>query len=297
MKIDNTRMARLIDLSKNKSHDPYERFEWPSSIEEDTLWCNEELLTTHGTEFHEILSSEQVRALSKWESVNFFSLNVHGIRGVLEFSSRCIYEEKYKDISEYLHVFIGEENFHMWFFAKACLDYAGKIYPNLKFDAGRNDAPHPHNDLYMFASTLIFEEFVDFYNHRVGVNNEIVPILKEINYQHHVDESRHVSFGRDVVRRLYEEAIAESPDAEAARSEISGKVINLFKYFTSLMYNPLAYRDADIYRPLGFSSGSAMRNALRNHPSRAAAHETWFKRSADFFCKAQMVDRIDFQTL
>ena len=70
--------------------------------------------------------------LSKWEAVNFFSLNVHGIKGVLGFVSRCIYEPRYADVSEYLHVFMGEENFHMWYFAKACLDYAGKIYPAIQ---------------------------------------------------------------------------------------------------------------------------------------------------------------------
>ena len=61
---------------------------------------------------------------------------------------------------------MGEENFHMWYFAKACLDYAGKIYPAIQLQ-GPEQADSPElEDLYMFASTLIFEEFVDYYTIR-----------------------------------------------------------------------------------------------------------------------------------
>ena len=71
----------------------------------------------------------------------------------------------------------------------------------------------------MFASTLIFEEFVDYYNHKVGTTEGITDILKQVNYEHHVDESRHVSFGREMVPRLYRLALERSADPEATRAD------------------------------------------------------------------------------
>ena len=282
MDIDYARIGRLMTLSKGRTHDPYERFTWPERIPEDQPWCSEDLLTTYGTPYQDQLDPGQRVRLSKWEAVNFFSLNVHGIKGVLGFVSRCIYEPRYADVSEYLHVFMGEENFHMWYFAKACLDYAGKIYPAIQLQGPEQTDSPELEDLYMFASTLIFEEFVDYYNHKVGTTEGITDILKQVNYEHHVDESRHVSFGREMVPRLYRLALERSADPEATRADVDRMVTSMFRYFISLMYNPAVYDDADVHGPLGFRNGHAMRNALRAHPARKAVHEQWFKRSAAF---------------
>ncbi len=297
MNVDHTRIQRLMALSKGQSHDPYERFDWPSHIPDDQPWCSSDLLTTFGTPYHELLSDTQRVVLSKWEAVNFFSLNVHGIKGVLGFVSRCLYEPRYAEVSEYMHVFMGEENFHMWYFAKACLDYAGKIYPALELPTGSDQQSRELEDLYMFASTLIFEEFVDYYNHKVGTTEGITDILKNVNYQHHVDESRHVSFGREMVPRLYRQALQNSPDPEATRASVARSVTHMFSYFISLMYNPSAYQDADVHGALGFRSASALRNALRRHPARKAVHVQWFKRSAAFFAKQGLVSDLDLAAL
>ncbi|MFY3601202.1 diiron oxygenase [Achromobacter xylosoxidans] len=297
MTFDYSRIDRLKTLSKGRSHDPYERFEWPAHIPDDQPWCSNDLLTTYGTPLQEQLDAAQQIRLSKWEAVNFFSLNVHGIKGVLGFVSRCIYEERYADVSEYLHIFMGEENFHMWYFAKACLDYAGKIYPSIQLQGDAQASTPELDDLYMFASTLIFEEFVDYYNHKVGTTDGITEILKQINYQHHVDESRHVSFGREMVPRLYQLALERSGDPDATRADVARTVTNMFRYFISLMYNPAVYDDAKVYEPLGFRNGNAMRNALRSHPARKAVHEQWFKRSAAYFTKQGLVTDLNLAAL
>src|SRR5579871_4775032 len=205
--IDLQLIKRLTELSRRGYYDPYQRFYWPEQIDKECLWCDEDLLTTYGTELHSSLSQQTLAALSQSEAINFYSLNVHGIKGALEFIMRCIYDARYRDISEYLHLFITEENTHMWFFAKFCIDYYGKIYPAATMPESRVSNPI-EKDLYMFASTLIFEEYVDFYNHKVGRNIQVPAIVREINHQHHVDESRHVSFGREVVKSIYGELAA-----------------------------------------------------------------------------------------
>src|SRR5579859_7056818 len=108
--IDPDRLQRLVTLSKEHSYSVYDRFSWPDTLPADRLWCDEDLLTTFGTPLHDTLSPAQKIALSKWEAINFYSLNVHGIKVALEFVCQCIHEQRYDDISEYLHIFIAEEN-------------------------------------------------------------------------------------------------------------------------------------------------------------------------------------------
>jgi hypothetical protein len=294
MKINPDRLERLVTLSKQHSYNPYERFSWPDDVSLDRLWCDEDLLTTYGTDLHDRLSLAQKITLSKWEAINFFSLNVHGIRGVIEFVCQCIYEKRYDDMSEYLHIFIAEENAHMWFFAAFCRRYAGKIYSTANFPLGAVENPI-ERELYLFSGILIFEEFVDFYNHKVGCNGDVPEIVREINKQHHLDESRHVSFGREVVKELFSTIMSEDSSAET-RERIAATCTGMIRYSISMMYNPQVYDDAGIVEAGNFTSASALRNWLRNNPGRKKHHGIWFRRTADFFRRAGIIDDVSFVT-
>lgn len=292
MRIDNERIERLVELSHTKSYDVYTRFNWPDSLPVDDLWCNEDLLTTFGTEFHSTLTDQQKFELSKWEAINFYSLNVHGIKAILEFVCSCIYKKRYEGISKYLHFFLAEENAHMWFFANFCQKYGGKIYPNVSFNTNVEIDPIEH-DLYMFAGTLIFEEFVDFYNHRVGKNDTVPEIVREINSQHHIDESRHVSFGREVVKGLFQEILDNHSD-NSQRERINKTFKGMLIYFIGLMYNAESYSDAGIVQSLGCKSAAEFRNTLRHLPERRDMHHKWFNRTASYFKKIRIIDEIAF---
>ncbi|MBA3773792.1 MAG: diiron oxygenase [Ramlibacter sp.] len=285
-------LGRLSQLSRRHQYDPYVRFDWPAQIDRSRPWCDEDLLTTYGTTFHAELTEEQMIALSHWECLNFFSLNVHGIKGALEFLMRSIYEKRYRVFSEYLHFFMAEENFHMWFFAKFCLDYTGKIYPSIAMPAVKTGDP-VEQDLYMFASTLIFEEYVDFYNNKVGRNAKVPDLLREINHQHHVDESRHIAFGREVVKYLYAQLLAQD-ESEQAAPRVRLQVQRIFVYFIGLMYNPAVYQDAGLAAVSGLPNATALRNHLRNDPTRRQFHQQWFERTAGFFVKQGILENADF---
>jgi len=283
MDINSSRIDRLIELSE-KNSDPA-TFSWPETLPVDVLWCDEDLMTTYGTESHKTLDFSQKCLLSKWEAINFFSLNVHGIKEALKFVADCIYEPRYDCVSQYMHTFIAEENEHMEYFAKFCIRYAGKIYETPSFSV-KKDHPRLQQELYMFASTLIFEEFVDFYNHKVGKNSVVPGIVRDINYSHHIDETRHVSFGREVVRGLFKEIA----DDEETVKKVSSQIKSTISYFVGLMYNHNSYMDADVVKHCGFSSSFAMRNALRNSESRKEMHQIWFRRTINFFHQNGMID-------
>lgn len=128
--------------------------------------------------------------------MNFFSLNVHGIRELLSEVVLRIHTKTYADASEFLHHFIGEENEHMWFFGTFCLKYGGKVYPpvpqvGMNRIEGVGDAA---SELVIFARILIFEELVDHFNALMATDQALPDIAREINRVHHQDESRHVAF-------------------------------------------------------------------------------------------------------
>ena len=120
-------LGRLEAMAESDYYNPYAIFDWPESIPQDQPWMSENLVTAAGTEYWDSFTREQQLALTRCEAVNFFSLNVHGIRELLGEVVMRIHSKPYAGASEFLHHFIGEENEHMWFFAQFCLRYGGKL--------------------------------------------------------------------------------------------------------------------------------------------------------------------------
>ncbi|MFD0885015.1 diiron oxygenase [Streptosporangium algeriense] len=241
-----TILDRLTSMSERDYYDPYKLFQWPASIDEDGYWMSPELMTVHGTEAGAKLDDAQLRALSKWESVNFYSLNVHGIRELLTELVARIHTRGFTVASEYFHHIIGEENDHMWFFAKFCLKYAGKIYPDRSMVFSSPGIPEADTFL-LFARLLIFEELVDVFNQRMGDDDRLDPTIRKINKVHHQDESRHIAFGRQIVALLHR---------DLRRRLTAGQLEALETYLKRYMRNsveslcnPAVFRDAGVPEP------------------------------------------------
>ncbi|MEV8528868.1 diiron oxygenase [Streptomyces sp. NPDC052000] len=272
-------LGRLENLAESGYYNPYSMFEWPDSIEPDLPWMSESLTTLAGTEMWDELTREQQLALTKYEAINFFSLNIHGIRELLSDVVMRIHERTYADVSEFLHHFIGEENEHMWFFAQFCLRYGGKLYPaqpTLKADSVAH-LSSVARELIVFARILIFEEIVDYYNAHMATDQSLPDIAREINRVHHQDESRHVAFGRMVFTHLLAQVAKRDADEVPVVAEY---LENYLQYSIGTLYNPAAYRDANIPDAL------ALRRRALEHPARQEAHDQVLKRTRKFLSKA-----------
>ncbi|MEU8550914.1 diiron oxygenase [Streptomyces roseoverticillatus] len=272
-------LNRLENLAESGYYNPYSMFEWPESIEPGLPWMSESLTTLAGTEMWDELSREQQIALTRYEAINFFSLNIHGIRELLNEVVMRIHERAYAGVSEFLHHFIGEENEHMWFFAQFCLRYGGRLYPAqpaLKADSVEHLSPVAR-ELIVFARILIFEEIVDYYNAHMASDQSLPVIAREINRVHHQDESRHVAFGRMIFTSL----LAQVAKRDAAEVPVVAAYLESYlQYSISTLYNPAAYRDA------GIPDALALRRRAMEHPARIEAHEQVLKRTRKFLSKA-----------
>ncbi|NLU66101.1 diiron oxygenase [Streptomyces sp. HNM0574] len=273
-------LDRLTTKSVDDYYNPYKLFEWPDSLPERMWWMSPELTTTYGTEVAERLSQEQLYALSRYESINFYSLNVHGIRELLIEVTRRIHTSGFETPSEFFHHFIGEENEHMWFFAEFCLRYGGKIYRQ----PGGAAAEIPRSgveSLLVFARILIFEELVDHFNARMAADERLDGTIRALNRIHHQDESRHIAFGRELVTALFRKVRESSGEQEL--KEIADYIRRYMTFSFESLYNPQVYRDAGLADPIG------LRRELLDSPQRAEAERNVFRKTSRFLEKTGII--------
>jgi len=273
-------LDRLSEKSIDDYYNPYQLFQWPDKLPEDMWWMSPELTTTHDTEFAGTLDERQLQRLSRFESVNFYSLNVHGIRELLIEVINRIHTSGFEAPSEFFHHFVGEENEHMWFFAQFCLRYGGKIY---RSPAPRGLAvPAPKfESLLVFLRIMIFEELVDHFNSAMGADQRLHETVRDINRIHHQDESRHIAFGRELVQLLYQHVHADATEAEL--DGVSDYIKRYMTYSFESLYNPQVYRDAGLDQPL------EVRRALLNSPARVRAEDRTFRKTAKFLRKTGII--------
>lgn len=240
-------LEKLCEASKKDYANPYLYPEWPESLKPEEHWfTSPELVSLYGTPTYDRLSEAEKKRLSFYEAVNFFSLNIHGEKPLVEGLAHRLYLKNNKEINPYLHHFLDEENKHMIYFGGFCLRYAGKIYPDKKMVFPREYAPG-EEDFLFFAKVLIFEEIVDVYNVRMLKDERLHPVAREINRLHHKDEARHLVFGRQYVKATFDQYLARwKPETvQGVRDYLVGYLTATWKEY----YNPDVYRDAGLPDP------------------------------------------------
>lgn len=269
-------LNKLIEMTNKDAYDPFKQIIWPSDISKTEYWMSPDLMSINGTEYDSALSSEQKIRLSQWEFVNFCSLNVTGIRELLLEMTARLHTPGFELLSEYLHVLIGEENEHMWYFSKFCLKYSGKIYPDRAISSSGLTEPDLMN-IVIFIRVLVFEEIVDFYNRKMGKDKSLPEFIREINWLHHLDEGRHIKYGRMYISVFYKQL--QEKYSEDRLLELEKIVKTFMKISVQKLYRREMYIDAGIDEP------GKLRKALINHPARAEFNANIIAGTAKFFTK------------
>jgi len=264
--------TRLCRISQEHFIDPFSRLDWPESLERDQWFMSPELLSLHGTRHFDALDEEQRQRLSFFELINFFSINIHGERMLIEGLAKRLYRKNTETVSPYLHHFLDEENKHMFYFGRFCNQYAGKVYAEKKFSVEREYAEGEEEFLF-FARAMLFEELVDVYNRRMAKDQQLVPIAREINWLHHFEEARHLVFGRRIVEELFECHASDWPGQVQER--VRDELVHFFDATWKEFFNPEAYKDAGLQDPydlrrdlLADESVEARRQALSERCAR-----------------------------
>ncbi len=235
---------KLCEASTKLELSPYRDFVWPETFEPQVHWAmSPEFISLAGLPEFKNLSESQQKRLSFFECVNFFSLNIHGEKPLIQGLADRLYRESFSGVASYLHHFLGEENNHMVYFGTFCQKYAGKIYRDKKLNFPRSFEPG-EEDFLFFVKVMIFEEIVDYYNSAMAKDARLEMSVREINRRHHVDEARHLAFGRQMVKELFTQYSQQwKPETlERLRQYVSDYLVVTWKEY----YNPEVYEDAGL---------------------------------------------------
>jgi hypothetical protein len=262
-------VAKQLSAASCRAREARVPLSWPGALDDDAWYFSPELLSLYGTAAYHALDERARRRLARFEALNFFSLNIHGeallVAGLAE---RVAAAES--EVGRYLEHFIDEEHEHTAMFAEFCARY-GRVYPPRTFALGAPELDAEQLDVLFFARALIFEELVDSYNRCVAADPRVAAIAREINRRHHRDETRHLAFGRALLRELYATRVSRWPPA--ARQALDERVA---AYTSSLWLeyaNPSVYRDAGLDEPYELARRAVADPA--REPSRAQLLARW----------------------
>jgi hypothetical protein len=243
---------RLCTASVRAYQNPYEAIDWPDTLDRPQWFTSPELISLYATPTWAAMDEGGRQELSFWEAVNFYSLNLHGEKALMEGLARRLHQPGLEEVTEYLHHFLDEENKHSIWFGTFCRRYAGHVYPDRTVSFARELAsarePAPgEDDVVFFARVAIFEELVDRYNSVMGRDSRLAPVARQINARHHAEETRHLVFGRHVVEHLWNHHHPAWSDetVEGVRRHLAGYLLSTWRAY----YNPDAYRDAGLAEP------------------------------------------------
>lgn len=278
--------TRLCRVSREQFIDPFSRLEWPTSLERDQWFMSPELVSLFGTREWDALEQSRQQAISFFELVNFFSINIHGERMLIEGLAKRLYRKHTETVSPYLHHFLDEENKHMFYFGRFCNQYAGKIYPEKRFAVEREHAEGEEEFLF-FARVMLFEEMVDVYNRRMARDERLVAISREINWLHHFEEARHLAFGRRVVEELFD------THSDAWGTEVRERIGSELDQFMDATWKDLF--NPDVYRDAGLPDAYALRRSFLEHPAARARKQSLCRRAARTLFKVGLLTEESFQ--
>ena len=97
---------RLTDMSRDRFVDPYRRIDWPDELAADAWHFSPELIAGRGVPAVEALTEAGLRRLSLCEALNFFSLNIHGEKLLLQGLAARLHEARFDGVTDYLQHFM-----------------------------------------------------------------------------------------------------------------------------------------------------------------------------------------------
>jgi hypothetical protein len=273
--------TRLSRASCKKFYDVYNAFEWPEQLQEGA-WCMPpELISIYGTPVWDAMDEAQRKRLSLYEICNLFSLVLQGERLLVQGLAHRLYQSgNDKDITGYLHHFLDEENKHMVMFGEFCNRYIGKVYPEKKIALPREFAKG-EEEVVFFCLAMVVEELGDYYNVVIEKDERCDPLVREINKVHHIDEARHLAFGRVYAAELFDRYSPQwSPETLAGfRQWLAGYLKSSWADY----YNPTVYRDAGLADSYEIRQSALAHPACIEHRRKAAA------KVVDYFVRTGML--------
>jgi hypothetical protein len=254
------------------------RVRYQEKLDPRRLQMPEHLLSLRNHPIYASLSDEQRWRLSLLETVNFFSLNIHGEKALVRELVGRLYQPtplgNTAIVGEYLQHFIHEENAHTFMLAGYCNRYAGGLTPDVSVPVAAPQLSSLGAELLFFARTLVLETFLDFMNCSAMKDDSIDETARTLHRLHHLEEARHIAFDKSVVRFCVSQLERRGLSSEVKR--VAELASTYAAYALKRLYSPLVYKQLGLPSPveLGWEAHAAS--------EAAGQHEEWLKSGRNF---------------
>lgn len=245
-------IEKLVAASERRGTAPFGRVRFPDALDPAAPVLPESFVSLRGHPLFAALDGEQRRQLGLLETVNFFSLNIHGEQALVAGLAERLYRNRWPGesarVSRYLQHFIHDENSHTYMLAEFCGRYGGGVMPEHVYAFETPALSRRGLDLLFFGRVYVLETFLDHFNRGVMKDVTADPTARAVHRSHHLDESLHIAFDRVILSSL-----ARVMDDEGLASEkaaIGTLLRNYAEYAFARLLNPRVYRALGLPDPL-----------------------------------------------
>jgi hypothetical protein len=271
-------VLKLISASHADPMDFSATLPWESGVDTALLPKPADQSWIHGTRYWDMLTADQQHELLWKENARDVSMFI-----TLEQTIPPLYmgyinkhgSSLTPEVYEYLMLFSKEEIVHTLVF-KRYMQMAG--LPQFQPAAGLYElltVQLPDMDpVAGVIVTLLIEWVAELAAMHTSQLEEVEPMTRAMFYRHHVDEARHIAFGRWIGESFFENAPPEA--ATKMRMLMKGVMARLLPQFT---YNPEIARYTSFAFPIAMDDAAAIEE-VRNSEANKALNE---KRLAPIF--------------
>ena len=243
---------KLVRISERRTTSTFARVRFPDDVDRRCPVMPPELTTLLGHPAYDQLDEDTRWRLGLLETVNFFSLNIHGEQALVAGLADRLYRGRWVGdspaVSRYLQHFIHEENSHTYMLAEFCTRYYGRVMPEIVYRFENPVLSRPGEDLLFFGRIYVLEMFLHFVNRAAIRHAGLEPTARAIHRSHDLDESQHIAFDRSMIAAIVDQMRGEALDAEIAC--VTALLRNYAEYAFSRLVNPRIYRELGLDAPL-----------------------------------------------
>jgi hypothetical protein len=271
--IDRERTAeRLLAASAKHSFDPDTELDWDAPFEDGKWFWPPELVSLYDTDLWRRMPQEQRIELSRHEVASLCSIGVWFETILMQLLLRHTYDlEPTSGHVRYALTEIADECRHSKMFARAVTKMGTPTYrPSRLAHAQGRVLKTASTTPGSFTGTLLAEEILDWMQRLTFTDERVQPFIRSVAHIHVVEESRHIRYAREELRRQMETA----PRWEIALTRVTTAQAALV--ISRSLISPR------VYASVGLDPAQAVR-AARTSPHRQDVMRRSAKRLMDFF--------------
>jgi hypothetical protein len=270
---------RLLRVSRKHSFDPDVDVDWDAPQDPDVFYSPPRLTSLYETPLWEGLTHRQRVELSKQEMCAIASFGIWAEMLLMSALAQDAYRRRYdSDHVAYALTEIADECRHSMMFARMVRACGQRTHrPRaLEFQLGKLFMAR-YDPMSLFAGALVVEEFTDAFQRLTFPDEEVQPMVRQVTRIHVIEESRHIRYAREELKRLVARAHPARRRALAYGLAQSTRV---------MAWNVIP---ASSYAAVGLDPKAA-RQAARHSPHRRATMAWALRKCTGFFEEVGFLD-------